>query len=498
MTTAMRPFLYFLLILGIYSCNQNPEGKENEESHLGSIEFHATGSESAMPHFEKGMLLLHSFEYEDAATAFQKAQAEDSTMVMAYWGEAMTHNHPLWSAQYYDDAKTVLNRLDTSSTRRIAMASTPLEKNLMEAVEIPFGDGAKAARDSAYCSHMKALHEVYPESHEIGSLYALSLLGSVPARDENVYGRAARIVESIIKENPQHPGALHYLIHSYDDPEHAHLAKSAADRYSLVAPYAGHALHMPSHIYIALGEWDKVISSNIASYDASLKRMETQGLDHNARNLHALHWLMYAYLQKEDYQQAEEILENMKTFHSELSTSRIKAYMISMQATYFAETGHWPQEEVVEVDLTDLNITLKATHWYTKAMSAFQQGDGAVLSTMIDSISNERGQAENELIKSGAKMCSGVSWANQAATREDIQNVTTLELQLRGMLSDLSGNMNEKEKYLREAAAMEDATVKPSFELLAEHLMQSGHTNKAREAYERSLEKAPGRRLSSI
>ena len=146
---------------------------------------------------------------------------------------------------------------------------------------------------------MEQLSEKYPNNHEISAFYALSLLGSVPdGRDDAIYGKGAIIAKGIIEENPNHPGALHYLIHSYDDPAHAHLALNAANSYAKVAPEASHALHMPSHIYLAMGMWDEVISSNINSYQASINRMERKNLDNNARGYHAYHWLQYGYLQK--------------------------------------------------------------------------------------------------------------------------------------------------------------------------------------------------------
>ena len=129
----------------------------------------------------------------------------------------------------------------------------------------------------------------YPEHHEVAAFYALSLLGSSKSRkDDDNYEVGAKIAQSIISENPHHPGALHYLIHSYDDPDHATLALDAANRYSKVAPDAEHALHMPSHIFVALGMWDEVINSNIASYEASVVRMKKKELDNDARGYHAM------------------------------------------------------------------------------------------------------------------------------------------------------------------------------------------------------------------
>ncbi|MDX1684997.1 MAG: hypothetical protein R3275_07155 [Saprospiraceae bacterium] len=504
---------FYLIALSIsltwLSCSSNPNDQKEKltDSHLGKISHHATGSEKALPYFEKGLLLLHSFEYEDARAEFKKAQEQDTTMVMAYWGEAMTYNHTLWSSQYYDDARSALEKLGNTKEERLAKANTEIERELLEGAEVLFGEGEKFTRDSAYSKHMRSLHEKYPESHEVASLYALSLLGSVPSRDEEIYGKAAKIVEGILAENPQHPGALHYLIHSYDDPDHAHLAVHAADKYSKVAPDAGHALHMPSHIYIALGRWDDVISSNIASYEASLKRMEEKDLGHNARNLHALHWLMYAHLQKGEFEEASVILEDMKSFYRDTITPRIAGYMIHMQANYMVETEDWDSEDIVDVDISDLNISLSSIHRFTKGMAAYQNKNVDNLKDIIDSMEYTRQEAEKDRLLSGAKMCSGVSWVNQKASRQDIQNATTMELQLKSLLAKLEGRSSETEMFLIKAVEMEDSTphmfgpptvVKPSHEMYAEWLMQQGRSEEAVKQYEASLERAPGRRLSTV
>ena len=189
--------------------------------------------------------------YGDAAEAFLKAQEADENFAMAYWGEAMTKNHPLWSEQDFDEGRAILSRLAPSQEERLAKAPTELEKDFLMAVELLYGDGTKIERDDAYAQHMGKLFNKYTDNHEIAAFYALSLLGSVEAgRDYEVYGKGAKIAQSILDENPRHPGALHYLIHSYDDPDHAPLAIEAANNYSKVAPDAGHALHM-LHISIS-------------------------------------------------------------------------------------------------------------------------------------------------------------------------------------------------------------------------------------------------------
>ncbi len=258
------PFIVLLSLTGL-ACQQNA----SSTAHLGEVELQITGSPEAQTHFREGLLLLHSFEYDDARVAFEEALATDPACAMAYWGAAMTHNHSLWGQQNYAKGREILHRLDSLVE---VSALTPLEQDFMAAVHILYGEQEdKTERNQAYADQMAVLHARYPGQHEIAAFYALSLLGSVPeGRDVEVFGQGARIAQGIMAENPQHPGALHYLIHSYDDPQHASLALLAANNYAKVAPDATHALHMPSHIYVALGMWDEVIRSNIGSYAASV------------------------------------------------------------------------------------------------------------------------------------------------------------------------------------------------------------------------------------
>ena len=184
---------------------------------LGSTDIQVTGSADAMPFFRNGYLLLHSFEYEDAAEQFVKAQETDPDFVMAYWGEAMTKNHPLWKQQFTEKGMAALNKLADSPEARAAKATTQFEKDMLNGAEILFAEGEKKEKDEQYKNYMEELYKKYPENLEVASFYALSLLGAVKGgRDKEAYEKGAIIAQGVIKENPNHPGALHYLIHSYD------------------------------------------------------------------------------------------------------------------------------------------------------------------------------------------------------------------------------------------------------------------------------------------
>jgi tetratricopeptide (TPR) repeat protein len=208
-------FILFFTFLITQGCSSNKE-KINDD--LGEIDLIVSGNEAAQPAFKKGMLLLYSFEYDDAAEEFRNAINIDKDFAMAYWGEAMTHNHPLWRYQNLEKAMAILNELAPTAEEREAKTKTDLEKDLFKSIHILYGKGSKITRDSSFAEFMGTLYKKYPKNNEIASMYSLALIGSVPVgRNTAVYEHAAEIAKEVLKNNPKHPGALHYLIHAYDD-----------------------------------------------------------------------------------------------------------------------------------------------------------------------------------------------------------------------------------------------------------------------------------------
>jgi len=309
---------------------------------LGVIDFPTSGSPAAQPLFIKGVLLMHSFEYDDAREAFVEAQKADPAFAMAYWGEAMTFNHPVWQRTSPDLAKTALAKLAATPDARRARAATEKEKDWLGAVEKLFGSGDKPARDLAYADAMKRMHDKYPADDEVTSFYALAILGTNhDGRDFSIYMRAAALVEQVYAKNPQHPGAAHYLIHAYDDPVHAPLGLRYADAYSKIAPSASHALHMPSHIYVAMGMWDEAAAINERSVKAADARREARKLDVDQRGFHALLWLVYSYTQQGRYEDARGILAQMEAAAKESGSERTRSHLALARAAWLIESRKW-------------------------------------------------------------------------------------------------------------------------------------------------------------
>jgi len=495
----MKRLTLLLAILILASCQKQKPAQD----YLGVVKLEVTGKKEALPHFEKGLLLLHSFEYSDSREAFREASKTDPNMAMAYWGEAMTHNHSLWHEQDFEEGMAAVNQLDKIDLSTV----TELERDFINSVRILYeSDSAKSVRDKNYASEMKRLSVKYPDNHEISAFYSLALLGSVEdGRDEQVYGQGAKIAQGILKENPNHPGALHYLIHSYDDPEHAKYALNAADSYAVVAPDASHALHMPSHIYVALGMWDKVVSSNENSYQASLNRMERKGLNNDARGYHAYHWLEYGYLQQGRKEEARKLVEDMAKYTTETPSVRARTHLVFLKGTYLVETEEWTGVIAdIPVEIEDLSVSTRSKYRFIEGMKAFSSGDLQTLNRQIEELEKDH-QKESYLVTyDSATFCSG---ASRGDTTPSMLLETEITMhQLMALRAWMQEDVDQIEDHLKKSVELQESLSysygppeiqKPTHELYADWLMSVGREQEARVQYEKVLERAPKRRLAS-
>lgn len=467
--------------------------------------FQNSGSDKAQTAFLDGLAALHNFEYLTAAEKFREAQKIDPGFVMAYWGEAMTHTHPIWYQQDAGAARAVLARLAPTREERRALAATPREKAYLEAVEILYGEGTKKERDIAYLQAMERLHAQFPDDVDAAAFRALAVLGtSHEGRDTALYMKAAAILEEVFPENRRHPGVLHYLIHSYDDPVHAPLGMRAARLYGDVAPDAGHALHMTSHIFIAMGMWDDVIDANrraVRVVDAQ-RTARGKGLH---RCGHYPTWLHYGLIQKGDGAAARASLEDCRAVVTDESYQGLGIFdTAENRAVEYARmvaaqvAGGLPLRESERVDLPasfqEANLTLA----YAGALDAYQRADREAL---------EQAQRRMLAIQSRSGDVSATAHACEAAAmgspdvNEGKRRKVVMD-QVEAMLLVLNGRRSEAIAALERAAEAEDAlpfmfgppTIeKPSRELLADLLASSQRSGDAAREYRRALLRTPGR-----
>jgi tetratricopeptide (TPR) repeat protein len=461
---------------------------------LGNIDFPTSGAPDAQAHFIRGALLLHSFEYVDAAEAFREAQHLDPDFAMAYWGEAMTYNHSLWSEQDRESAWEVLERLGPTTQARLAKAPTEREKAYLLALEILYGDGPKLERDRAYAEAMRRLHQNYPDDDEAQAFYALAILGTAhDGRDHQTYMRAAAQAEEVFRDNPRHPGAVHYLIHSYDDPVHAPLGLRAARAYADIAPAASHAQHMISHIFVALGYWNDVVLANLRAVEVADERVQRKDLPVDQRNYHALHWLAYGYIQQGRYDDARVLLVQMMENEEASGSRRARTHLAMMRADYLVNTRRWQDDALrIEVAVDGLSTGIVARHHFANGAAALALGDRAAAEEALASM-KQRLQPTGEV--------------DPSTYGPNVQAARVMTLELEALLLDDAGNETGALDLLRTATKIEEEIpyeygppriVKPSHELLGEMLLASSKFVEARAAFDGALSRAPLRAESLL
>src|SRR5262245_21216062 len=442
--------------------------------------------------FQRGLTALHEFEYEEANEAFREAQKHGPGFAMAFWGEAMTYHQSLWRRENIDAARQTLARLAPTHAARIAKCRSPKEADLFAAVEILFGRGDASSRRRAYAEAMGAVHERYPDDADTAALYGLSLLatmarglsGSVDVHEghsqdlagSDTQARVAGILERVLGSHPDHRGALHYLLHTYDDPAHASRALDHARRYAKIAE-ASHARHMPAHIVPPLGPWDEAAASDRAAFDASVQWTERNGLAAALRNFHALSWLQYELLQLGRYREAEQTISAMEPVVKAGGNTILLSDLSSMRARQVVETERW---DLMAAQDTFANVN----DLFAIGLSAVRSGRGPV-ADRVRGVLAERAQAKEEGDLKPA--------------------IAVMERELAGLIALAAGRTDEALAILGAAAQAElnlpapvglPQPIKPAPELLGEVLMQIGRPGEAVVWFERALSRNANRSRS--
>ena len=457
---------------------------------LGTVHFPNSGSPSAQPDFMRGLLLLHSFEYDAARQAFQAAERADPKFAMAYWGEALTYNQTLWAEQDQVAARAALAKLAPTPELRAAKAGTPRERAYLKSVEQLYGKGDKTQRDENYSLALGVLANKYPDDLDARAFYALSILGLTNGRRNHAnYMRAAAEAEAVYEIDKHHPGALHYLIHAYDDPIHAPLGLRAARLYGKVAPAAAHAQHMPSHIFFALGMWDEAIAANVAS----LKISRAQG----DGGYHALLWLTYAYLQEDKRQQAEELVRSVARDAATQPTKENRIRLADARAIWLVETrGAEGPDAGSAIDSSGItSIGYFAALDFARGITAAEPSDARLALKQLRS-----------RIEEARNLPTGVTadWKDTVRD-EELEQAAAMAAALEGKIRFYEGDRTGGITQVREAILAVDHvpfeygppwSAKPLDELLGELLLSDGRREEAVAAFEKTLAVYPNRRLA--
>ncbi len=492
-------------------CGSNLYG---QESQLGRVEFPTSGSEKAQAHFLRGLAALHSFWYEEALDAFRESTKVEPDFAMGYWGEAMAHNHPLWSEQDIAAARQVLAKI--KETPKL----TERERAYVAAVKLLYGEGDKRARDAAYSAAMEKIYRTYPEDLDASAFYSLSLLGMVRG-DEKSYrlqAKAGAIALDVYQKNPNHPGAAHYIIHAFDDPEHAILALPAARRYASIAPEAHHARHMPSHIFLQLGMWTEAAASNESAWESSDTWMKRKNLPVSVRDYHSLHWLLYVYLQQGRYNDAEKLLNLMKkvmsesTYDNKLRPAYYENNYANMAAAFVVETERWN----LATELFPANKTPAPSEQAT--MSGAHGGHSTTPAPSGNNATTVRASSVNLtlpfFVRGLAAAVGGAAVEPSIAGLEALRGApgrsSTLEirkLEVAALSASMKKDHSKAIELMKKATALEEEIgtpygppnlIKPTHELFGEILLRAGKPVEAADQFQIALLRQPNRARSLL
>ena len=492
----VKPTLLLTLVCGLVGSSASAQNAV-----LGTISFPNSGSAAAQPYFIEGVKFLHSFEWEDAAEAFRKAEQADPGFALAYWGEALSHTggHHYPPEQDMAAARKALVKLGATRAERVAKAPTERERGYLNAVEVLYGEGDGHERMVKYADAMGQLSAQFPDDDEAAVLHALALMRTARRGQEStrVDLQAGAIALRVFRHNGNHPGAVHYIVHAFDEPSRAIVGLEGADVYATLAPDAPHALHMPSHIYVQLGLWDKLSAANERSYAASLRRSEQKqlrGIEGQA--FHAMYWLHYAYLMQGNFAKAEDALARAERHakNSDAGPNRT-GQVETMRARHIIETERWKLGDVApildQIKASPDRLTARVT--------------GASLLAAALSASRLKDAAASDLAAGGLRDLVTAMKEHGFSQNKAVQ---IMALEAGGMAQLARGDREAAVKTLEQAAAIEesmeppsgppgenddDPPIKPAHELLGEVLLDIGRPADAAKQFAIGLDRTPNR-----
>jgi tetratricopeptide (TPR) repeat protein len=454
----------------------------------------SVAAQPAQSSLGRGIAALHYFEYEEANESFRAAHRLDARLVMACWGEAMTYHQTLWRNEDLQQARAALARCGATPALRAANARSRKDLMFLDAADALFGAGDATARRQRYADAMAALYAREPDDPDVAAFYALALLGtmsrgligSVDPHEGHSRALAGSetqkqvngILQKVLLAHPSHPGALHYLLHNNDDPEHARIARGAARSLARLAPDSSHALHMPAHIFVQLGAWTDAVASDTAAYAASDAWVKRKGLPAAMRSYHALAWKQYELLQLGRYRDARAALDDIEpVVKSDRSQLTLLSDLSTMRARYVVETASWPL-------LARQDTFGNADELFAIGMSAARTGNGGVAERARQALAGKaRDEREGDLRPA----------------------IAIMEREVAASIAFAAGRRDEAIDILR-AAAEEEARlpapmglpepIKPAPELLGEVLIDAGRASEAEAFFDAALQRNPKRSLS--
>jgi hypothetical protein len=387
------------LIIFVFAlvCLASPLPADEGHHHLGpdekvgNVSFPTSCSAAVQKPFERGVALMHSFEYEMAENQFKEVAKQDPGCAMAYWGQALSLYHQLWSRPTKADLKRGNDLLAHAAGLK---PKTAREREYISALAIFYHDSATIdhrKRADLYSAAMEKVYRENPKDREAAVFYALSLLGSGPEEDPKQANprKAVAILNRLFEQDPGHPGIAHYIIHACDNPQMASLGLAAARKYASIAPSSAHAVHMPSHIFARLGLWQDDIQSNEAALHVA-DNMGSMHLHVMHHKMHSLDFLEYAYLQTGNDQKAKAEWDELQTIRKPDVEAEFQDYYNAMKAgfatRYTLERRQWQEALALQPD-RDARPFVQALTYWAHAVAAGHLRDAAAAQTAADQFS---------------------------------------------------------------------------------------------------------------
>ena len=458
-----------------------------ELDRIGTFDFPNSGSSEAQEHFLLGVGYLHSFGMTQAQAEFKKAQELDPDFALAYWGEVFTYQHPFFGPKS-EGPNEALMRLGRTSDERLAKAPTDKEKGFIKAAEAyALTLGSMPERRTAWMNAMAELYEKYPSDNEVKTFYAVSMLSGATAAGtmrERINMRAGALAMQVFKENDNHPGAAHYVIHAFDDPVHAPVALEAAYKYADIAPAVSHARHMPTHIFIQHGKWDEVAQWNESAYNVA-RELWKPG-DAVGEQNHSTDWGQYGDLQLGDIERSKLWIRRAEqTLSENPGDMRSRGTLGTVRARHTIETQNW--------SLQELNEELSPDELLALGLSAVNLGETELAQRVAERLDALAADSENNLslkvshmeIAAMSMLLNSRVLTGATATSQQQQAITLLqeavELTNDGRLPSGAAN-----------------PLKPVHELTGEVLLGNRQPEEAARLFEESLLRMPNRPLSLL
>jgi hypothetical protein len=458
--------------------------------HVGTVTFETSCSAAAKPAFVRGVALLHSFAFPAADEAFRSALSADPHCAMALWGMALDAWGNPFAAGLKSDAQ-LARGLEAIKRAAVMSPGTPRERAYVDAATKLYADYPNVdqqTRVNAYCEAMRVVAATYPDDIEASIFYALSLAFSADPTDKTYANqlKAGAMLERLWPDHPDHPGLAHYIIHSYDVPALAPRALDAARRYASIAPEEPHALHMPSHTFTRVGDWQASIETNLLSVAAAKREGST------AEELHASDYLMYAYLQSGQDVAAQRVLDAIGGMSARFDPGAMATgappaagffAVAAIPARHSLERGDWAGAAHLTHRQTPVAFA-DATTDFARAIGAARSGDRATAADALRALDED-----------GARLLEAheTYWAGQV----NIQHLAAA-----AWLAFAEGYRDDALRAMRDAADREDATEKnaitpgplaPAREMLGEMLLEAGQPSLALAAFEQTLRHEPNR-----